>query len=237
MSLLAGRLQIGLSQPLHIRSEVINARPDACRVLYISDIHLRPGRSHTLSRQLLATVDQSQPDVILLGGDLLDRRSELDPLTELVRRCRRSCRVFAIGGNHDQRIGLDRVRKSVEDAGGQWIHDRAVQVSIGKRIFSICGPESKACGSGDVRILCAHNPRIWKRARHQGYDLVLAGHLHGCQAVAFECRDRLFPGALFYPACYLSHRSENSRLVVSRGVSDLIPIRWCCPREVVVCHV
>jgi hypothetical protein len=25
--------------------------------------------------------------------------------------------------------------------------------------------------------------------------------------------------------------------VVSRGVSDLLPIRWRCPREVVLCYV
>jgi hypothetical protein len=55
--------------------------------------------------------------------------------------------------------------------------------------------------------------------------------------VAFEYRDRLFPGAVFYPYCYLSHQYGSTRLVVSRGVSDLVPVRWRCPREVVLCHV
>jgi hypothetical protein len=55
--------------------------------------------------------------------------------------------------------------------------------------------------------------------------------------VAFEYRDRLFPGAVFYPYCYMSHRRGSTQLVVSRGVSDLVPIRWRCPREVVVCYV
>jgi len=88
-----------------------------------------------------------------------------------------------------------------------------------------------------VRVLCAHNPRIWRTSRHDGYDLVLAGHLHGFQLVFSEYRDRLFPGAIFYPYCFLTHRAGSSRLVVSRGVSDLLPIRWRCPREVVLCHV
>lgn len=90
---------------------------------------------------------------------------------------------------------------------------------------------------GDLRILCAHNPRIWKTARHRGFDLVLAGHLHGCQFVAFEFRDRLYPGAFFYPYCYLTHQYQSTTLVVGRGVSDLIQIRWRCPREVVLCYV
>jgi hypothetical protein len=61
--------------------------------------------------------------------------------------------------------------------------------------------------------------------------------LHGCQLVACEYRDRLFPGAFFYRYCYLSHQCGSTRLVVSRGVSDLVPIRWRCPREVVLCYV
>jgi hypothetical protein len=47
----------------------------------------------------------------------------------------------------------------------------------------------------------------------------------------------LFPGAFFYPYCFLNDRCGSARLVVSRGVSDLLPIRWNCPREVVLCHI
>ncbi len=107
----------------------------------------------------------------------------------------------------------------------------------GSRVIAVSGHAAVELPDGDVRILCAHNPRIWKTARHRGYDLVLAGHLQGCQFVVFEYRDRLFPGAIFYPYCYLTHQSGSTRLVVSRGVSDLIPIRWRCPREVVLCYV
>ena len=41
----------------------------------------------------------------------------------------------------------------------------------------------------------------------------------------------------FYLYCYLSHQAGPTRLVVSRGVSDLVPVHWRCPREVVLCHV
>ena len=106
-----------------------------------------------------------------------------------------------------------------------------------RRVIGVSGPDALPHVRGDVRVLCAHDPKIWKTSRQSGYDLVLAGHLHGCQFVACEHRDRLFPGAIFYPYCFLSHQSGVSRLVVSRGVSDLVPIRWKCPREVVLCHV
>jgi predicted MPP superfamily phosphohydrolase len=233
-----GALDIGLRRALHVREERLATRHDACRLLYVSDIHLRSGRSDALCAQVLDAAGGSTPDAVLLGGDLVDMTSELGRLSDLVRRLRDVATVLAIAGNHDERIGIDRVRQAVEHGGGRWIHDGTARVRHGKRVIAISGPGAAAGPAhGHVRVLCAHNPRVWRSARDAGYDLVLAGHLHGCQIVAFEYRDRLFPGAMLYPCCVLTHRRDSAWLVVSRGVSDLLPIRWRCPREVVLCFV
>ena len=79
-----GALEIGLRRDLHVREERLSTRHDACRLLYVSDIHLRNGRSDALCRQVLDSVTRVNPDVVLLGGDLVDRRSELSKLSELV---------------------------------------------------------------------------------------------------------------------------------------------------------
>lgn len=230
-------LDLGLSEALHVREERLTTRQAPCRLLYVSDIHLRRGRSDRLCGHVLDAVGASNPDVILLGGDLVDRPSELSSLRSLIGRLREHAPVLAIGGNHDGSVGMDRVRGVVVAGGGQWIHDGHARVAHEGRVIAVSGPEAAAPVDGDVRVLCAHDPRIWKTCRQAGFDLVLAGHLHGCQLVAWEFRDRLFPGAIFYPYCFLSHRLGATRLVVSRGVSDLLPIRWRCPREVVLCHV
>jgi predicted MPP superfamily phosphohydrolase len=230
-------LEIGLRRDLHVREERLSAQGDACRLLYVSDIHLRNGRSEMLSRQVVSAATRCRPDAVLLGGDLVDRQSQLEALSHLVGRLAEIAPVLAIGGNHDAAVGLDHVRHAVIQGGGQWIHDEVARVTHRGRVIAVSGPGAAAAVEADVRILCAHNPRIWKSSRQSGYDLVLAGHLHGCQLVAYEYRDRLFPGAWFYPYCFLSHQRGASRLVVSRGVSDLLPVRWKCPREVVLCHV
>lgn len=233
-------LEIGLSRALHVREERLASGQDTCRLLYVSDIHLRPGRSHRLCRQVLDAATRTDPDVVLLGGDMVDRRTELDALSALCRALRRIAPVLAIGGNHDAQIGIDDVRVSVEAGGGHWIHENRARLNYGCRVILVSGPDAaplQNTDAADVRILCAHNPRIWKRSCDAGYHLVLAGHLHGCQVVAYQYRHRLFPGALFYPYCFLTHHFGSTRLVVSRGVSDLVPIRWRCPREVVLCHV
>jgi uncharacterized protein len=239
----AGPLEIGLTRPLHVREERLTPRHDACRLLYASDIHLRAGRSDTLCRQIMDAATACQPDVVLLGGDLVDQDAELSNLRDLITSLGSVAPVFAIGGNHDIRIGIDRVRDAVIQGGGRWIHESTAHLAHAGRTIVVSGPARMHRDhrddekNGHVRILCAHNPRIWKTFRNAGYDLILAGHLHGCQVVAWWHRDRVYPGALFYPYCFLSHHPGSTRLVVSRGVSDLVPIRWRCPREVVLCHV
>lgn len=233
----AGRLTIGLNGALHIREERLSTRHDAFRLMYVSDIHLRGRRADSLCRQVIASARQSAVDVLLLGGDLVDGPADLGKLRDLVGELRNTAPVFAVGGNHDGHVGMDRVRDAVTGGGGAWIHAESARVQHGSRVIAVSGPDATTLPNADFQILCAHNPRVWKTARRNGYDLVLAGHLHGCQVVAFEFRNRLYPGALFYPYCYLNHQHGSARLVVSRGVSDLVPIRWRCPREVVVCHV
>lgn len=232
-----GALEIGAHRPLLVREERLAGQDGSCRLLYVSDIHLRSARSESQCRQVLDAVARCAPQAVLLGGDLVDRSSMLGTLRTFVARLRTVTSVLAIGGNHDHWLGMDRVRAAVEAGGGDWIHDTAVSVTSGRRRIVISGPNATSSVDGDVRVLCAHNPRIWNTARADGYDVVLAGHLHGGQFVAFEYGGRLFPGALLYPHCVLRREQGARRLVVSRGVSDLVPVRWRCPREVVLCHV
>ena len=235
--MLAGPLEIGLDAPLHIREERLSSSQNACRLMYASDVHLRDGRSGHLAMQVVDAGRRCNADAVLLGGDLVDHSSELGRLRAMVEQLARFGPVLAVGGNHDGRVGTSRVRDAVMGGGGAWIHDGTVDVRHGPRVISVFGPDFAVHPTGDVRVLCAHDPRIWKTSRRVGCDLVLAGHLHGCQFVAFEFRNRLFPGAFFYPYNYLTHQCGATRLVVSRGVSDLVPVRWRCPREVVLCYV
>lgn len=235
--MIAGPLEIGFDAPLHIREERLSSSQNSCRLVYVSDIHLRSRRSEHLTLQIVDAVSRCNANAVLLGGDLVDHLSELSRLRALVEQLLRFGPVLAVGGNHDSHVGTSQVRDAVTNGGGTWIQNSHFNLQFCARVISIFGPEFDGEPTGDVRVLCAHNPRVWKTSRHAGFDLVLAGHLHGCQVVAFKFRDRLFPGAIFYPYNYLSHQYGDSRLVVSRGVSDLVPIRWQCPREVVLCYV
>lgn len=227
--------KFGLRRPLEVREEIIREHAQSCRLAYVSDIHLRRGRSGLLSDQIVDALGRARPDVILLGGDLVDQASELAALQHLTGRILELAPVLAIPGNHDIAVGEDLVRGAVEAAGAVWLAGLTVDFQHGDRVFAISGPGGSASPGADVRVLCAHNPVVWMPARDAGFDLVFAGHLHGCQGVLFEAGGRLYPGAWFYRHNWIRQVCNGSRLVVSMGCSDLIPVRWGCPREIVLC--
>lgn len=229
--------QFGLRRPLVVREEIVRRGEPTCRLAYASDIHLRRGRSQMLADQVIDALERARPDVILLGGDLVDQALELDELGKMVARMRVLAPVFAIPGNHDFAVGEASVREAVLSSGGHWLAGRTENFKHEGRVISISGPGAEPSPNADVRVLCAHYPSDWRSVRKCGYDLMLAGHLHGCQVVLFEAGGRLFPGALFYPHNYIRQICNGTLLAVSMGCSDLIPIRWGCPREIVLCIV
>src|SRR5262245_66075079 len=98
MTLLAGPLEIGLSAPLHVREERLSSCESACRLIYVSDIHLRRGRSGHLTMQVVEAVRRASANMVLLGGDLVDHATELDNLRAMVEELVRFGPVLAVGG-------------------------------------------------------------------------------------------------------------------------------------------
>ncbi len=94
----AGLLELGLNGALHIREEHLSMRPDACRLMYVGDIHLRRRRSNHLCRQVIETARRSKADAVLLGGDMVDSPSELNKLRDLVGALCELAPVLAVGG-------------------------------------------------------------------------------------------------------------------------------------------
>lgn len=197
----------------------------AC-LLYVSDLHLTPWHAHVVD-QVLEQAHQCQPDLVVLGGDLADLPSGLAQLERLIAHL--PAPVLAVPGNHDRQLGLARVRTALERAGGTWL-EQAYSFQ-GLTLDGVCRPEVEP-GS----ILCAHEPDVFEAAARAGYALVLAGHLHGSQFVLGERAGLLYPGAWFYRWNGDQFRRGKCTMLVSRGVNDTLPIRWNCPREVLLCR-
>lgn len=223
-------LRFGASGPLLVREEQVALGIQApYRILYASDLHLGHWWTAGVPGQLINVVREARPDIILLGGDLADSPGALPAVRSLVRGLTSMAPVYAVPGNHDPVAGASTLRDAVELGGGSWLPARPASGAV--RIDGALAPAS--CEG--PRVLCAHYPGIFPTAAAAGYRLVLAGHLHGGQCVLFTRRGRLYPAVWFHRWHGLRFAEGNSTLLVSRGAGDTLPLRFNCPREVILC--
>lgn len=218
-------LNIGSRDKLHIRHERLDLGGNL-HLLYASDLHLTRWTPH-IAEQLHHACKTCAPDILLLGGDLVDMKNGLPLLAEFIQSQR--CPVWAVGGNHDEQVGLFAVRACVERSGGRWLAD-AVAITPKLHLSGVCQPVNH-----ENTILCAHDPAVFPQAAYAGFRLVVAGHLHGGQCVLARHRGKLYPCAWFFRWGGERFTDRRTTMFVSRGVNDTLPFRWNCPREVILC--
>jgi uncharacterized protein len=226
------RLEFGAFGPVHVRREEVELgleRP--VRLLYASDLHLGHWWTKSVAANLPRLAEKLAPDVILLGGDLVDHVRALPELAECVTALGNIALVGAVPGNHDERAGCSAVRDVVTSNGGQWLPHAPLQVGVRLDGILQTTDPNRPC------VLCAHDPSVFPRAAEAGYRLVLAGHLHGGQCVLATYREKLYPAAWLHRWHGLRFRCPGSLMLVSRGLADTLPVRFNCPREVLLCDL
>jgi uncharacterized protein len=226
-------LEIGARGKLIVRRHHFPCESPKTTLLYASDLHLS-GQTEHIVRQVIRAVQDAQPQVVLLGGDMVDSEGGFTELTTLIQQIHLVCPVWAISGNHERYVGVDKVRACVEAAQGNWLDETSFCLAPTIQIDGNC---HSSTDPDKFSILCAHEPDIFPQAVQAGYKLVLAGHLHGSQFVLSGFRGKLYPGAWFFRWNGDIFHQGNSTLIVSRGANDTMPIRWNCPREVIVCLI
>ena len=167
---------------------------DGLRVAHLSDFHLGvPSRGSAAVERAVDWVEQREPDLTLISGDLLSRRQGEPQLRSLLVRLP-NC--FAVLGNHDYASSRDPFSEdaAVEElAPATLLGDEARTIELRGRRVQIVGvdprtfrrrlqrPERLADPDADLRILLCHFPDVVDRLPEGVFDLVLAGHLHAGQ--------------------------------------------------------
>jgi uncharacterized protein len=167
---------------------------DGLRIAHLSDFHLGlPSRGTQAVRQAVDWVEERQPDLTTITGDLVSRRCGEPFLRELLERLPR---CYAVLGNHDyavskdpfsQEVRLDDLRPArllADDVETIELRGRKVQVvGVDPRSYRVgrARPERLADPDAELRILLCHFPQVIDRLEPGVFDLVLAGHLHAGQ--------------------------------------------------------
>jgi predicted MPP superfamily phosphohydrolase len=177
------------------------------RILFLSDLH-----NHQFgedNQRLLDAVDRINPDLILVGGDMLVSKGTADtavPLT-LLEKLAAKYPVISGNGNHENRMCWERsvygrqyeaytnsLKKLgvtvLENKTERFSDDIAVTgIDLEYRFYQKFRHEEltqeeiqKKVGKADkerFQILLCHSPLYFRGCRDWGADLTLSGHFHG----------------------------------------------------------
>jgi predicted MPP superfamily phosphohydrolase len=218
---------------------------DGLRVLLITDIHAGPFLKPEVLREAIGRLGTLDPDLILIGGDLvLARPIEIEHNAETFRSLTAPLGVFAVLGNHDHYTHEpERVIAQLEECGIQVLHNASTRIERDGQTLALAGVDDMLVGNPDldraladteppVILLCHHPDLLFEAARH-GVALMLSGHTHAGQiriprlpVLVRQSRYRLDEGRFRY---------RETELVVSRGIGAVgVPFRLACPPEAVL---
>ena len=238
-----------------VRSEKVR---EPVRLVLLTDLHSCAYGAG--QRKLLDAVEAQHPDLVLLGGDIVDDDPSLDEENAwtVVRALAERYPTFYVTGNHEFWGGRPEELKRRMEAYGATVLEGACETVIFQgQPLGICGVDDPAVGeeSWEVQldraaaeadpdyfnILLTHRPERVDCYEGRGFDLVLAGHTHGGQwRIPGLLNGLLAPNQGFFPQ-YAGGRYQigESALIISRGLareSTRIP-RLFDPPEVVVVDV
>jgi len=198
------------------------------RIVQLSDVHVGPTIGRNMIENLVRKVNELDPELIVITGDLVDGtveqlREHVDPLRKLSARHG----VFFVTGNHEYYSGADEWIGHLAALGVRVLRNECVAID-GR--FELAGVDdytaaavlpdhgqdiAKATAGRDpsrALVLLAHQPKAVSEALAHGVDLQISGHVHGGQIFPFNWLARLDQ-----PLITGLHRVDSMWVYVSEG--------------------
>lgn len=217
--------------------------PGPYRIVFVSDLHFGGLFGTSYGETLVRRINEQNPDLILLGGDMVD--GDLPFVLQegslgTFRKLRSTDGVYAVFGNHDKRLGSGAVERAfLEEEGVRFAVDENRMVNPW---LNLTGMDDYLFGNrradyhpepGKFNVFMEHEPRRIPEAAGKGYDLYFAGHTHAGQMAP----NRLITRKMYF-LDYGSEMVEGMLATVSSGYGLWgVPVRTGPKPEIVVVDI
>jgi predicted MPP superfamily phosphohydrolase len=235
-----------------INFEFPNLDPDLqdFRILHLSDLHLGYYFQLPNLENTLLNAEPSQPNLILITGDVADDLTLLPDAVNLINQLKTTHGAYISLGNHEYIRGIDKTVRIFNDGPIPLLVNTGVKLRQGNSELFIGGADDPKSMRSDImdfinatvhetmqhapensfKILMSHRPRALDVAEKYNVDLILAGHTHGGQ-VGLNRRS-VFEGLVGKePYMWGKYNKGKSQLYTSSGLGHWFPFRLNCPAE------
>ena len=162
------------------------------KIAFASDFHLRETTNRHLMERFIEKVNAVNPDIVLIGGDVLegDRQGEkLGEFEAQFRRLKPKYGVYGVPGNHDLRGASSKT--FFDQAGIRLLQDTVEEIDnafylVGRNDERSGGRKSikellRDCDRNLPVIVLQHRPTDLDTVSISGADILLSGHTHNGQ--------------------------------------------------------
>ena len=234
---------------------------DEFRIAQVSDLHNAEFGEENW--KLIKMLSQTDPDIIVLTGDLIDsRQTDLDVALEFAWQAGKIARVYYVSGNHEARVPeYEDLKNGLVKAGAVILENQKVQITREGESITLMGIDDPSFqenylfgdaegvakqaisdlqdASDGYTILLSHRPERFDTYVDSGVDLVFSGHAHGGQFRLPFVGGLVAPNQGLFPKYDAGQfDEENTTMIVSRGVGNsIIPIRFNNRPEIVVAQL
>ena len=221
---------------------------DGMTIAHLSDIHADRITDGEKVAAIVQRVNNLNPDLIVLTGDMVDRRVDvIDKDLQSLGKLRAKYGVYGVPGNHEYYSGYEKWMQFLRSTGIVMLENQHVVIADGKIVLGgttdpaaekmnmevpdlaktfANAPERK------MRLLLAHQPKVAAQAADANVALQLSGHTHGGMLYGFD----MVVAAFNYGMISGEYDYGKTKVFVSNGTGiwSGFPVRFGRGSEIVL---
>ena len=228
------------------------------KILHISDLHNKKFRSE--NNQLLNLIRNQEPDIIVITGDLVDRRKyNLENAIDFIENIKGIAPIYYVSGNHEAWSNkYNEVKEELLLQGVVVLDNEKLTITKNNSKIDIIGlkdpgflPDEdyttieidkileELSNSSNFKILLSHRPELFDVYSNKQIDIIFTGHAHGGQFRIPLIGAIFAPDQGFFPKYTAGYYTNNfSTMFISRGLGNsVIPIRLFNRPEIILVNL
>ena len=161
------------------------------KIAVISDLHLGHGTGKSTLKRFVNIVNNQNPDLILIAGDLIDNNVgavRAEHLEEELSLLQAPQGIYMAPGNHEYISGYEECEEFLKHTPIKMLRDSVVNLSCGAQLLLRDDVFNKQrlkikkilalADNNRPTILIDHNPREIGKKNELGIDIQISGHTH-----------------------------------------------------------